>query len=243
MERTGDESKEDCKQGDNPNPRISNFDLTRKDSNKSEGARRGQFNFLRPPSFLSIKDSIRRHGNDEDTTPDNDKNPNNSEYEPDLEGSFQSLQGESACFEMSHVMVESSTDPDAEDTGRCIECVKAIPVFSTAEIEKGDHITFPGAIYDHHAIVVDKLSDKSVEVIEATNTFSGVVVSLSLFLGQKAKLSSSRKTFDFTKQKICVIFYRKRKFSKLETVERAKGFLQSGNITENTTADYNYHLF
>ncbi|CAG2241564.1 unnamed protein product [Mytilus edulis] len=85
----------------------------------------------------------------------------------------------------------SSTDlelsvQEVSEISRCIECVKAIPVFSSDEIDEGDHIAFAGAIYDHHAIVVAKLAGEKFELIEATNTISGVAV--GMFLGKKLLL-------------------------------------------------------
>ncbi|CAC5380920.1 unnamed protein product [Mytilus coruscus] len=41
----------------------------------------------------------------------------------------------------------------------CMECVKALPVFSASEIKESDHIMFAGSVYDHHAIVVSILSN------------------------------------------------------------------------------------
>lgn len=128
---------------------------------------------------------------------------------------------------------------DSGDTSRigcCIECVKAVPVFSADEIEEGDHIVFAGAVYDHHAIAVEKMSDgKTFRIVEATNTLSGVAVGFSF--GKKAKIACSDKTFDFSKQKIWVVVYKRRLYSKSEVSERANRF------AEGTDDEYKYDLF
>lgn len=81
---------------------------------------------------------------------------------------------------------------------QCIECVKAIPVFSCNDIEAGDHVVFSGAVYDHHGIIISKLDDGvTFEIIEATNTISGAVLGVSKFFGGKAEIKSSFKKFDF----------------------------------------------
>lgn len=121
---------------------------------------------------------------------------------------------------------------------RCIECVKVVPVFSSDEIEAGDHIVFFGAVYDHHAIITAKLQHgKSFEITEATNTVTGAVLGILKILRSKATILSSTKKIEFTKQKICVVVY-KRRFSKEETVRRALDFCK-----EAKNGKYEYDLF
>lgn len=210
------------------------------------------FSIQRPPSFLTVMADMQRQHDTKTahTLTDTPILESETFFEtqdelPNNDNSLHCQMIDGACFELSSMLSTSTVDSHCEETGRCIECVKAIPVFSAADIEKGDHITFAGAIYDHHAIVVDTFSDNSVEIIEATNTFSGVVVGISKFFGQKAKLVSSRKTFNFTREKIRVIFYKRRRYSKFDTVNRAKKFF--GNCgkqdDEPPTADYKYDLF
>lgn len=87
----------------------------------------------------------------------------------------------------------------------CTECVKAIPVFSCNDIEAGDHVVFSGAVYDHHGIIVSNLDDgKTVKIIEATNTISGVGLGNSTFFGGNAEITCSLKKCDFDREKICV---------------------------------------
>jgi hypothetical protein len=124
--------------------------------------------------------------------------------------------------------------------GRCVECVKAIPVFSTDGIKPGDHVIFSGAVYDHHGIIISKLDDgETFEIIEASNTFSGVVIGLSKLFGGKAKIQSSFKKFDFEREKICVVEYRKRKHSKKQTIQRAIAILND----KEESVKYKYDLF
>ena len=100
---------------------------------------------------------------------------------------------------ITHVSDISDDISVAENTcveteyGRCVECVKAIPVFSANGIKPGDHVIFSGAVYDHHGIIISKLDDgERFEIIEASNTFSGVVIGLSKIFGGKAKIQSRR---------------------------------------------------
>lgn len=143
----------------------------------------------------------------------------------------------------------NDTNPDKSDKTeqrapkdgevRCIECVKAIPVFLPNDIVAGDHVVFSGAVYDHHGIIISKLDDKETfEIIEATNTFSGAVLGVSKFFGGKAEIRCSFKKFDFDKEKICVVVYRHR-YSKQETIRRANGFYNS----KEESVNYKYDLF
>ncbi|XP_071125112.1 uncharacterized protein [Mytilus edulis] len=206
----------------------------------------------RTPSFLSIKNReqfMRRQntvdGSDltikpEDTITelDNEKQVNDnlsniivSEQKHKTEVTQEDCEGG-----LSSTDLELSVQEVTEISG-CIECVKAIPVFSSDEIDEGDHIAFAGAIYDHHAIVVAKLEGEKFEIIEATNTISGVAI--GMFLGKKARIGSSVKSFDFAKQNLRVIAYRIRQHSKKDTAERARDFCDGGRKSEA----YKYDLF
>jgi ASC-1-like (ASCH) protein len=79
-----------------------------------------------------------------------------------------------------------------------MECVKAIPVCSKEQIKPGDHITFPGRIYDHHAIVVtvaDVTKDQSdseafIEIVHATNTSAKATLASLHPFGNKARFTT-----------------------------------------------------
>lgn len=140
----------------------------------------------------------------------------------------------------SNISVSQSNGVDISEYGRCIECVKAIPVFSPNGIRPGDHVILSGAVYDHHGIIISKSDDgETFQIIEASNTFSGVVIGLSKLFGGKAKIQSSSKKFDFEREKICVVEYRNRRYSKNETIRRAIDILSG--LEESVK--YKYDLF
>ena len=120
--------------------------------------------------------------------------------------------------------------------GSCIECVKTVPVFSLNEIEIGDHIIFSGRIYDHHAIVSGKHSDY-INVIEATNTTSGTLLAL-LSCWKKAEIKENRKEINFSRDKISVVYYRRKVFSKIKIAERARAY----SCGPQNLKKYQYHL-
>ncbi|XP_052814898.1 uncharacterized protein LOC128241839 [Mya arenaria] len=126
---------------------------------------------------------------------------------------------------------------DIEHFGQCIECVKAIPVFSYDDIEIGDHITYNGRIYDHHAIVSAKFGNEKIKIIEATNSFSGAVFGIFPF-GRKALIKESERSLDFTKDRIHVVVYKKRVFENIKVASRAKAICEA----KGTTSKYDYHL-
>ena len=133
-----------------------------------------------------------------------------------------------------------ATNSYSTKEGRCIECVKAIPVFSPGEIEAGDHVVSSGAVYDHHGIIISKLDDgETFEILEATNTVSGAVLGISKLFGGKAKIQTSFKKLDFEREKICVIEYGNRRFSKKETIQRALNFYNN----KEESGNYKYDLF
>ena len=117
--------------------------------------------------------------------------------------------------------------------------MKAIPVFSPGEIQAGDHVVFSGAVYDHHGIIISKLDDgETFEILEATNTASKATLGISK-LGRKAKIQSSFKKLDFERQKICIIEYGKKRFSRKKTVQHALNFYNSKDQSDS----YKYDLF
>ena len=69
---------------------------------------------------------------------------------------------------------------DPETLGKCAECVKAVPVFEYKDLRVGDHISFSGKVYDHHAIVTKLLGGDKIKIVEATNTPSGAVLGIPL---------------------------------------------------------------
>ncbi|XP_052814903.1 uncharacterized protein LOC128241842 [Mya arenaria] len=125
---------------------------------------------------------------------------------------------------------------DIEHFGQCIECVKAIPVFSYDDIEIGDHITYNGRIYDHHAIVSAKFGNEKIKIIEATNSFSGAVFGLFPF-GRKALIKESERSLDFTKDRIHVVVYKKRVFENIKVASRAKAICKA----KGKNSKYDYH--
>lgn len=133
----------------------------------------------------------------------------------------------------------SENDAEMGDHVNCIECVKAIPVFSADDLEPGDHLILFGAVYDHHGIIVEKSEDgETFEIIEATNTWLGASSGASKFFGGKAAIKRSSKKFDFKKEKICVVVYRHR-YTKMQTIERA----QNECCDEEKSKKYKYDLF
>ncbi|WAR10092.1 hypothetical protein MAR_035168, partial [Mya arenaria] len=116
-----------------------------------------------------------------------------------------------------------------DEFGKCAECVKAVPVFAYDDIDVGDHITFYGRLYDHHAIVTLKVGDNQIKIIEATNTPAGAVFGLMFW--KKAFIEETVKTFDYAKDKINVVVYKNRVFTKAKVARRQK---------ENR--DFNYNV-
>ncbi|XP_056000008.1 uncharacterized protein LOC130048042 [Ostrea edulis] len=132
--------------------------------------------------------------------------------------------------------IEEISDGISEHGG-CIECVKVIPVIWGEEIEEGDHIVFAEALYDHHGIVISKKKDgNEIEIVEATNTIFGAIA--GIFIGKKAHVQRTIKTFNFTIDHIRIVVYRKPKFSKQEIVCRAKTFINKGEPNRKNF-DYN----
>ncbi|WAR10134.1 hypothetical protein MAR_035210 [Mya arenaria] len=105
---------------------------------------------------------------------------------------------------------------DIEHFGQCIECVKAIPVFSYCDIEIS-HIT------EEFTIIMQ--------------FFSGAVFGLFPF-GRKALIKESERSLEFTKDRIHVVVYKKRVFENIKVASRAKAICEA----KGTTSKYDYHL-
>ncbi|XP_052775099.1 uncharacterized protein LOC128213444 [Mya arenaria] len=131
--------------------------------------------------------------------------------------------------------VEEIEEP--EEFGKCAECVKAVPIFEYDDIDVGDHITISGTVYDHHAIVTQKLGTNQINIIEATNTPAGA--SSGSFFGGKAFIEETEKTLDFANDRINVVVYQNRKFTKTEVAERAREYYQNQKQTRN----FSYNVF
>lgn len=115
---------------------------------------------------------------------------------------------------------------------RCFECIQAIPVTSANEIKPGDHVVVCGLIYDHHGIIIEK-DGEEFTIAEATNTAFKAVLGIFKIGDGKAEIKQSqKKKFDFTKERICVVQY-KRRFSPEITIHKAK----------NADRKYDYHIF
>ncbi|XP_052775677.1 uncharacterized protein LOC128213705 isoform X1 [Mya arenaria] len=118
---------------------------------------------------------------------------------------------------------------------KCVECIKAVPVISHDEIDVGDHITFSRRMYDHHGIVTEKLGTKKIKIIEATKARAGAG---SSFWG-KAFIEENLKTLDFVNDRINVVVYQNRVFTKAEVARRAKAYY----LKQTETRDFNYNIF
>lgn len=126
-------------------------------------------------------------------------------------------------------------DKDDEDISQfqCFECVQAIPVSSPKEIKVGDHVVFRRVIFDHHGIIISKANDE-FGIIEATNTACRALLGMFKLCGGNAKIQSSKRKFDFDKERICVVKYNKR-HSKRKTIKRAEKF-------ESRSEKFKYNL-
>lgn len=90
-------------------------------------------------------------------------------------------------------------------------------------------------LYEHHAIITEK-NGNSFTLIEATNSATGASSDSSSGKG-KALIKTSSTKFDFQRERISVVIYKKR-VSKRKTVERAKYAL----FSREWSKDYIYHL-
>ncbi|VDI08193.1 Hypothetical predicted protein [Mytilus galloprovincialis] len=193
-------------------------------------------------SFLSIRKNMQHDGSSVAPTPGDSESRDDSESHDDSESQEDFELYNSSPFNTTNRSTEDNTTAlhisceELSEMSGCIECVKAIPVFSANEIQEGDHIVFAGTVYDHHAIVESKLPDKKFEIIEATNTIFGVAT--GLFLGKKALIGKSTKLFNFATQNLRVIAYRVRPFTRKETAQRARDFVAG----DGTSGKYDYDL-
>lgn len=108
---------------------------------------------------------------------------------------------------------------------QCIECVKAVPVFSLEELDIGDHVVFDKGVYTHHGILVSKpkcMCGCCFKIIEATNTKSGFLsaIATSKLFVEKAEIMLSLKKFDLQEERILVVVYKNR-FSNMDTALNA----------------------
>ena len=141
----------------------------------------------------------------------------------------ENLAGNSKESTKSHT--SDDNNPELTESSVCMECVKAIPVCSKEQIKPGDHITFPGRIYDHHAIVVTVAyvtkdqsdSEAFIEIVHATNTsVKATLASLHPF-GNKARLRQVNEIINFKERKVMVFKYSSdvKPFPSAEIVKRA----------------------
>lgn len=106
---------------------------------------------------------------------------------------------------------------------QCIKCVEVVPVYISDKLEAGDHVVFRKPMYDHHLIIISKCREQNCfEIAEATNSFLGAVLGSSGSSPSKgrSRVVITRKTFDFEKDKIGRVDYKKR-LSKRQTVKLA----------------------
>lgn len=122
-----------------------------------------------------------------------------------------------------------------QECRNCIFCHRKKRVNSGKELKPGDHIFYKRTVYEHHAIIIEKKGN-SFKLIEATNSAKGASVDISSG-GGKAKIKESSVQFDFQRERIFVIRYKER-FSKTETIRRARKALSSREWSE----DYRYHI-
>lgn len=138
----------------------------------------------------------------------------------------------------------SNKDIDEERKFQCIECVNIVQVFSSDEIENGDHIVFRKAMYDHHGIIVSKCrGGMDFWIAEATNSYFGASLGIlsSLSLRSKAKISITLKTIDFHKEHIGVVKY-EQPFSKTKTIKRAISLFKDDKFKYNLLSNNCEHF-
>lgn len=122
--------------------------------------------------------------------------------------------------QQSGVYYVKETDKIAKSEVRCFECIQAFPANSADEILPGDHVVSIGVLYDHHAIIL-KREGVIFTIREATNTKCGAV--LGILFGGKARIQTSKRPFNFAKERICVVKYNRR-FSPEVTISKAENY-------------------
>ena len=141
----------------------------------------------------------------------------------------ENLAGNSKESTKSHT--SDDNNPELTESSVCMECVKAIPVRSKEQIKPGDHITFPGRIYDHHAIVVTVAcvtkdqsdSEAFIEIVHATNTSAKATLASLHPFGNKARLRQVNEIINLKERKVMVFKYSSdvKPFPSAEIVKRA----------------------
>ena len=141
----------------------------------------------------------------------------------------ENLAGNSKESTKSHT--SDDNNPELTESSVCMECVKAIPVRSKEQIKPGDHITFPGRIYDHHAFVVTVAyvtkdqsdSEAFIEIVHATNTSAKATLARLHPFGNKARLRQVNEIINFKERKVMVFKYSSdvKPFPSAEIVKRA----------------------
>lgn len=134
------------------------------------------------------------------------------------------------------IKYESEKSTPSMNEVRCLECVKVVPVSSCDDLEPGDHVIFCGTVYDHHGILLSK-DGESLEIIEATNTFSGFITGILRGFWGKANIWITKKKFDFEKKIVCVVEYKYR-YAKTKTIQRALDL----HSDIKKTGNYSYNL-
>lgn len=141
--------------------------------------------------------------------------------------------------------------PEVTESSVCMECVKAIPVCSKEHIKPGDHITFPGRIYDHHAIVVTVANDNKdnrdnealIEIVHATNTSAKATFASLHPFGNKARLKRVNESINFKQRKVMVFKYSSevKPFPSAEIVQRA--IAEADADKAGGQSQFKYNLF
>ncbi|XP_063422649.1 uncharacterized protein LOC134707081 [Mytilus trossulus] len=131
----------------------------------------------------------------------------------------------------------------------CMECVKPLQVNSKEDVQAGDHLAYPGRIYDHHAIVVDVYpytatdDEIEIEIVHATNTATKATFASFQPFGNKARLKKVKVRVNFKDKKVVVYKYS----SKIEIfpphiiAERAKS--EANADSKGGKGQFKYNLF
>lgn len=111
-----------------------------------------------------------------------------------------------------------------EEKKVCFQCerTRVKPVFSSSDLEPGDHVVIKKDLYEDHAIIISKTVGDTFEVVEVSNSKSGGTTAFSKS-SSIATILIHDKTFNFEKKNIGVVKYKK-SYEKDEIVKRAKEF-------------------